>query len=166
MPNPRKSKRSKPAELSASARLRASAPAPEPAGGTRQQAAIRAAFERADRPLGPQEVVALAQADVPRLGLATVYRTIRGLVEEGWLAPVALPGEPTRYERAGKHHHHHFQCRACGKAFELEECVVDLDFRLPRGFVLDDHELVLYGRCDGCAPASAGTPGRASAPLR
>jgi Fur family transcriptional regulator, ferric uptake regulator len=133
------------------------------ASKTRQQLAIRSAFEHAGRPLGPLEVVALAQTDVPRLGVATVYRTIRVLLEEGWLAPVHLPGEPARYELAGKHHHHHFQCRACGKAFELDRCEVELDFELPPGFVLDDHALVLYGRCDGCQRAR-GTRSRRAAP--
>jgi Fur family transcriptional regulator, ferric uptake regulator len=142
----------------------ASARLPKPAASrTRQQLAIRAAFEGAGRPLGPLEVVGLAQAEVPKLGVATVYRTIRTLVEEGWLTPVELPGEPPRYELAGKHHHHHFQCRGCKKAFELDECAVDLDFRLPPGFVLDDHDLTLYGRCDDCSRAP-GTRGRRAAP--
>src|SRR5690606_18565847 len=51
---------------------------------TAQRRALRAAFERADRPLSPAELLAAAQSDVPGLGLATVYRTVRALLDEGW----------------------------------------------------------------------------------
>ncbi len=120
-------------------------------GETKQRQAIREALERAARPLSPQEVVAEAQADVPRLGIATVYRALKSLVDEGWLAAVELPGQPTRYERAGKHHHHHFQCRRCDRTYELPGCPSDLQVPLPKGFVADDHEVVVYGRCAACA---------------
>ena len=84
---------------------------------TRQKDAIRSAFLHADRPLSPEEILTLAQASVSGLSIATVYRNVGGLVEEGWLTPVELPGEARRYERAGKEHHHHFSCRSCGKVF-------------------------------------------------
>ena len=47
---------------------------------TRQRRAIREAFLEAGRPLSPQEVLELARKKVPSLGLATVYRTLKGLV--------------------------------------------------------------------------------------
>ena len=43
------------------------------------------------------------------LGIATVYRNIRSLTEEGELSEVKLPGENPRFELAGHQHHHHFQ---------------------------------------------------------
>ena len=68
---------------------------------TRQRRAIRAVFQDSARPLSPEEVLQAAQAEAPTLGLATVYRNLKGLVEEGWLVPVALPGAAPRYEPAG-----------------------------------------------------------------
>lgn len=118
---------------------------------TRQRNAIWLAFERAARPLGPQEILVLAQAEVPRLGLATVYRNIRALVGGGRLRVVELPGAPDRYEVAGKDHHHHFHCRACDGLFEVETCQGDFDAITPSGFRLEDHEITLYGLCSACA---------------
>ncbi len=117
---------------------------------TRQKDAIRSAFLHADRPLSPEEILALAQASVSGLSIATVYRNVGSLVEEGWLIPVELPGEARRYERAGKEHHHHFSCTSCGKVFELEGCAIDLKSKLPRGFRASGHEFFIYGSCADC----------------
>ncbi|GAB5602086.1 transcriptional repressor [Thermus sp. FJN-A] len=118
---------------------------------TRQRRAIREAFLEAGRPLSPQEVLELAKRKVPTLGLATVYRTLKGLVEEGFLTPVALPGEPSRYEPAGREHHHHFLCRRCGRVYELLGCDLALS-HLPPGFQAEGHEVTVFGRCPECAP--------------
>jgi Fur family ferric uptake transcriptional regulator len=117
---------------------------------TRQRQAIRNALEKADRPLGPLEVLKAARIFAPGLGIATVYRTLKGLVEEGWLVAVDLPGEPPRYETAGKTHHHHFRCRRCDRVYEIRGCPPDLKRLAPRGFRLEGHEIVLYGLCTTC----------------
>lgn len=117
---------------------------------TKQKDAIRSAFQEADRPLSPEETLALAQAEVDGLSIATVYRNIASLVEENWLTPVELPGEAKRYEVAGKDHHHHFRCNSCGKVFELEGCSVDIRPKLPRGFRASGHEFFIYGQCAAC----------------
>lgn len=117
---------------------------------TSQRRAIRGALERAGRPLSPREVHALARRSARTLGLATVYRTLNALVAEGWLVEVELPGEPSRYEVAGKAHHHHFVCDRCDRVFEVEACPGNIRSLVPAGFELDRHELVLYGSCRSC----------------
>lgn len=118
---------------------------------TRQRKAIRNAFTDAGHPLGPAEVHEAASRRVPGLGIATVYRTIKGLQDEGWLVAVDLPGEPARYEVAGKDHHHHFHCRECDTLFEVEGCPGNFRSVTPDGFHLEHHEFVLYGLCRRCA---------------
>jgi len=117
---------------------------------TTQRQAIQAVFDAANRPIGPQEVHLAAQESAPALGMATVYRAIKGLLEDGWLVSVDLPGEPARYERAGKLHHHHFHCNQCNRVFEADGCSLSLKNLVPRGFKLMTHELVLYGLCAAC----------------
>jgi len=121
---------------------------------TRQRRAIREAIERQDRPLLPQEVLDTAQQDVPGLGMATVYRTLNSGVEEGWLTPVEMPKQPTRYEPAGKGHHHHFHCETCARVFEIEGCPGRLQMLVPEGFEMTSHEVTLYGRCAECRAGS------------
>jgi len=115
-----------------------------------QRDAIRKVFEDAGRPLGAREVRSAAAKQAPGLGIATVYRALKLLLEEGWLQSVDIPGEAPRYEPAGKAHHDHFQCRKCERVFEVEDCPVRLP-RLPRGFLVDGHQVVLAGFCADCA---------------
>lgn len=118
---------------------------------TAQRRAIRSALERTSRPLSPREVLDVARRRVGSLGIATVYRTLNALVEDGWLVAVELPGEPPRYERSGKDHHHHFVCDECGRVYEVEGCPGGISAVVPDGFRLTRHEVVLYGACPSCA---------------
>jgi Fur family ferric uptake transcriptional regulator len=117
---------------------------------THQRHAVRHALENADRPLSPREILDAARAEVPGLGIATVYRHIRSLVEEGWLHTVELPGAPDRYERAGKDHHHHFHCRECDRVYDIEAGPGGIRALAPRGYRVETHEITLYGLCREC----------------
>jgi len=117
---------------------------------TRQRFAIREAFERADRPLSPAEVLKAAQKKAAGLGIATVYRNIRSLVDEGWLCTLELPGALRVYERAGKAHHHHFLCDECTRVFEVSGCLPRIDRFAGRYFRVRRHEVVFYGTCAEC----------------
>ena len=118
---------------------------------TNQRDAILQVFEEARGPLNPQQVLEAAGRYAQGLGIATVYRTLRALVERGHLTAVQIPGEPSRYERCGKGHHHYFRCRTCAQVFNIEGCPGNFAALVPRGFRLEDHELVLHGLCAGCA---------------
>ncbi len=120
---------------------------------TRQRIAIRAAIEAAGRPLSTQEVLDAAQADVPGLAMATVYRNVKLLLDASEIAVVTLPGESPRYESSQHHHHHHFQCNDCKRVFDVPGCPGQLSELAPRGFVVERHELTLYGRCGECNAA-------------
>lgn len=133
---------------------------------TRQRSAIRAAIAQAERPLLPQEVLEHAQGESPGLGIATVYRNLKAMVEEGELQAVQLPGENPRFELVGHHHHHHFQCTQCQRVYDVHACPGDLSHLAPAGFQIEGHELTLYGRCADCAPARAAATARGRAAPR
>jgi Fur family ferric uptake transcriptional regulator len=124
---------------------------------TRQRDAIRNAFAEAGRPLTPQELFEVAQSHVPRLGMATVYRNIKALMDAGDLVAVPLPGQAARYELAGHGHHHHFHCTGCDRVFEVHACPGNLKNLAPNGFSIEAHELTLIGRCRDCGLKSART---------
>ena len=102
----------------------------------------------------PQEVLAAALETQAGLGLATVYRNLNALESQGDIVSVHLPNDSTRYEPAGRGHHHHFRCDNCEQVFELNaSCPVrGLEgVTLPGGFKVENHELTLYGTCPNCA---------------
>jgi Fur family ferric uptake transcriptional regulator len=123
---------------------------------TRQNTAIREALESAGRPLSPAEVLDAARRHVAALGLATVYRNLKALVDAGSVQVVTLPGEVPRYEVARHGHHHHFRCDACQRVFDVEQCPGDLSGIAPPGFAVSRHEITLYGLCSDCGPAPEG----------
>lgn len=120
---------------------------------TRQRTAIRGVIAHAARPLLPQEVLDAAQTHAPGLGMATVYRNLKALLEDGEVRLVNLPGQNPRYELADRTHHHHFQCRQCERVFDVDACPGNLASLAPPGFTVEDHELTLYGLCKECTPA-------------
>jgi Fur family transcriptional regulator, ferric uptake regulator len=92
----------------------------------------------------------------PRVGYATVYRTIKLLKECGLADEQHFADGQTRYENADvgeQHHHDHVICDRCGRIVEfsdddLERLQEDIATRL--GFVLARHRLELYGICRDC----------------
>lgn len=117
---------------------------------TRQRAALQAAIAAAERPLSVEELLEQSRSAVPEMSMATVYRNLKLMTEDGTASAVILPGEPPRYEAAGHGHHHHFRCRECNRVFDVHACPGDLAGLAPAGFVVDDHDLTLYGRCADC----------------
>ncbi len=119
---------------------------------TKQRTVVQHLLDNAGRPLSPAEVYEQARTNLPSISLATVYRTLRTLCEDGALTPVAVPGAPDRYETSqrAQRHHHHFLCDDCQRVFDIPGCGLRSDTKLPAGFSLSRHEVMLYGRCSEC----------------
>ena len=117
---------------------------------TKQRGAIIKVLKEAEGPLTPQEIQGLAEAQSPGLGIATVYRLLKTMQADESVLLVNIPGTAPRYEDAQRPHHHHFHCRICEKAFELEHCLAEVDTLAPKNFKVESHEIVLYGSCDKC----------------
>lgn len=117
---------------------------------TSQRLAIEKVFEENERPLGVDEILRYGREYVTSLNQATVYRNLKILMEEGRVKRVECPALGTFYERSNKEHHHHFYCRKCNKVFDMPGCVLKDDSFTDKGFLLEDHEVILYGVCSGC----------------
>ena len=124
---------------------------------TRQKTAIRMVIDAARRPLTPLEVLEEARREVPALSIATVYRNLKALLLDGSIQMVPLPGDNPRYEsnHAASTHHHHFQCIACQRVFDVHDCPGDLKHMAPEGFTVERHELTFYGHCAECVRKAA-----------
>lgn len=91
----------------------------------------------------------------PRVGYATVYRTMK-LLKDCELAEERHFGDgQTRYERAEseEEHHDHLICDSCGRIVEFsDEALETLQEQIAErlGFVLAHHRMELYGVCREC----------------
>ena len=97
------------------------------------------------------EVYDAARRTHPRLGLATVYRTVELLRRDGFVRPLAGEGRPT-YVRCHPGHHHHLVCLVCGSVQETDLCAAPPPGELERryGFAAEGHEVDFYGTCARC----------------
>ncbi|MBF0245194.1 MAG: transcriptional repressor [Planctomycetes bacterium] len=118
---------------------------------TIQRAAIERVFQEGGQPLGVEEILSRGRANVHSLNLVTVYRNLKLLVESGWLKSFHHASFGTLYERAAKGHHHHFHCQECKRVYEIPGCSLRRESGLPEGFVVEDHEIFLFGKCPACA---------------
>lgn len=118
---------------------------------TKQRDVLAQIFARAERPLSVGELLDTASKRVDGLGVATVYRAVAALLLAGEIEAVEIPGEPVRYERSDKAHHHHFQCERCERVFDLAGCLNNLRKLAPPKFQVRDHAVTLYGLCASCA---------------
>lgn len=119
---------------------------------TRQRDAIFEAFSSVDVHLSLDEILTLAQARHPGLGYATVYRTMKLLVEAGVAEERQFGDGQTRFEAAegGEDHHDHLICRTCGHIFEFEDDEIETRQAIiakQRGLRIVAHRLDLWGEC-------------------
>jgi Fur family ferric uptake transcriptional regulator len=90
----------------------------------------------------------------PRIGYATVYRTLRMLTECGLAAERHFGDGQTRYEpNEADHHHDHLICKSCGLIVEFEDPEIERLQRIvaqSHGFAVNSHRHELYGFCPKC----------------
>jgi Fur family transcriptional regulator, ferric uptake regulator len=105
---------------------------------TRQRENIARVLQQASGPLTVQEILDQGKRATPGLVIATIYRTLRLLLDSGQVRCVILPNGDVRYEPVGLGHHHHFLCRVCSEVFALEACPLSLPSggRIMGGFVV------------------------------
>jgi Fur family ferric uptake transcriptional regulator len=100
------------------------------------------------------DLLTLVRNQDPRVGYATVYRTMKLLVECGLANERQFGGNVTRFEVAHEHDHHdHLICLECRRIVEFEDDEIErLQDALAKryGFKLKSHKHELYGVCGQC----------------
>jgi Fur family ferric uptake transcriptional regulator len=101
-----------------------------------------------------EELLGQVRSADPRVGYATVYRTLKLLAESGVANERHFGDGVTRYELAdGDTHHDHLICIECHGITEFEEPRIEsLQDEVARthGFDLRTHKHELYGLCSDC----------------
>lgn len=121
---------------------------------TDQRKLIVETFFHSDNHVSIEELLAKVRSQDPRVGYATVYRTLKLLAECGVANERRFGDGLTRYELADDtSHHDHLICLECGDITEFEEAQIEeLQEGVARkyGFVLRSHKHELYGFCPRC----------------
>lgn len=91
--------------------------------------------------------------ELPSVGRATIYRTVRLLLEAGILCKLALPNGAPKYTLARFDHHHHTVCTQCGTVGDFRDSTMERLMRaigaeIPGQIV--GHRLEVYITCQGC----------------
>ncbi|MGB1698631.1 MAG: Fur family transcriptional regulator [Nannocystaceae bacterium] len=118
---------------------------------TRQRDIVAKTFFSLSGHVNVDELLTHARARSPKLGYATVYRTLKLLTECGLAAERRFGNDSRVYETAGDTaHHDHLICVECGHVLEFENDEIErLQEKVARsfGFTLVRHKLELYGMC-------------------
>jgi len=84
------------------------------------------------------------------IGLATVYRVLTQFETAGLVRRHHFEGGQSVFELNRGGHHDHIVCAQCGHVEEFFDDVIEerqREVAMARGFAIDDHSLILYGRC-------------------
>lgn len=88
------------------------------------------------------------------VGLATVYRNLQRLADEGTADTLRRPSGEQAFLLCGGGHHHHLSCRVCGRVEEIRDCSLDDWARAvaeEHGFAQVEHSAELVGLCSSCS---------------
>ncbi|MCO4263666.1 transcriptional repressor [Pseudarthrobacter sp. MDT3-26] len=128
---------------------------------TKQRVAVGAALDELDDFVSTQELYRILQNKGVSVSLATAYRILQSLADDG-LVDVLRNGEGEAVYRrcAVTGHHHHLLCRNCGKAVEVEAPAVETwaaRIATEHGYTEVAHTVEIFGLCPDCtALRSAG----------
>ena len=89
----------------------------------------------------------------PRIGRATVYRSVEWLVERGLLDRIEFADGTHHYRVCGHGHHHHLTCTQCHQVVEVDSCLPEEQLNAistKTGFAIEGHSISLFGRCAAC----------------
>ena len=111
-------------------------------------------FLQKDKHFSVEELYHELQKRDPKIGYATVYRTLKLLVKAGLATECQFGEGLTRFEPVhGSEHHDHLFCLKCGKIIEFENDKIEqlqIEVAKKNNFKLTNHKCVLYGYCSKC----------------
>lgn len=125
---------------------------------TKQRDEIQRLLNHSDGFVSAQQLHQQLRDSGSTVGLATVYRALTALVDEGVADPLTREGE-TVYRACRPGHHHHLVCRGCGAATEISAEPVEAwahSVAKAHGYSSPEHVVDVFGLCPACQATSTG----------
>ena len=120
---------------------------------TRQLEQVFAALQGDHTHPSAHQIYQRVHRKLPRISLATVYRNLHSLVEEGKIHTLLLDEQGARFDPETSRHDH-FVCERCGRVVDLflrRARHLDLSSLGKQGYVVTTHSLTIRGICQVCA---------------
>ncbi len=121
---------------------------------TKQRRAVLEAFLGIEDHISAEDLYKIVSAKEPKIGLATVYRTLSLLTQSGLAEELDFGEGQKRYEHKYLHSHHdHMICTQCGKILEFQNPMIEKlqeDVAREHRFEMTSHKLDLFGLCSDC----------------
>ena len=119
---------------------------------TRQRDLIVERFFMLDKHISADELLEDVREHQPRIGYATVYRTLKLLVEQGFALPKDFGDGQTRYDPIHNQdpQHDHLICVDCRKIIEFNDQVLDdriQDIVDKMNYTVRRKKIELYAEC-------------------
>jgi Fur family ferric uptake transcriptional regulator len=121
---------------------------------TRQRTAVLELLDRLEGFRTAQDLHALLREAGDPVGLATVYRALQALQDDGLVDVLRSADGEASYRRCSTGHHHHLVCRSCGRTVEVADPHLErwaARIAAEHGFADVEHELEVFGTCRDCA---------------
>jgi Fur family ferric uptake transcriptional regulator len=121
---------------------------------SRQREQILDVFLKTEKHATINDLYDLVKREHPKIGLATVYRTMEIIREAGLARKVDFEDNTKRYEHKYKHqHHHHLVCLKCGKVIEITSGKLEKiqqELAKKHNFTITKDTMELFGICKNC----------------
>jgi Fur family ferric uptake transcriptional regulator len=127
---------------------------------TRQRTEIMALLDGLDEFRSAQQLHELLHSRGSTISLATVYRAVQLLSENGDVDVLRTEDGESVYRRCVRRsHHHHLVCRYCGRTVEIDGPGAEAwasQVGSGQGFTDVEHTIELIGTCAECRARRAG----------
>ena len=121
---------------------------------TKQRRTVLKAFLECNTHISVEELYNNVLKTEPKVGLATVYRTLALLTKSGLALEMDFGDGQKRYESIHNIvHHDHMVCTECGKIIEFNHPLIEKyqeEVAKENGFKITSHKLDLFGNCQDC----------------
>ena len=121
---------------------------------TKQRRIVLKIFLECKNHVSVEELYNIVLKTEPKIGLATVYRTLALLTKSGLALEMDFGDGQKRYESSYKSvHHDHMVCTECGKILEFNHPLIEKyqeEVAMEKNFKITSHKLDLFGLCQDC----------------
>ena len=121
---------------------------------TKQRRTVLKIFLESKDHVSVEELYNTVLKTEPKIGLATVYRTLALLTKSGLALEMDFGDGQKRYESSYMSvHHDHMVCTECGKILEFNHPLIEKyqeEVAKQKNFKITSHKLDLFGLCEDC----------------